>query len=245
MANNLVIAADTSSRAGGTTPVVDGAAAAMASLIAPPMPLKSSAAEANAAGAVIKKDDILGSNPPRATRTFKTVPENCEATQQTDCAHRIRFAGNRFSEFSNISAPAGSGCNKRRRGSFGTETKLRDLRLTVGQFVTTWHGARVGQVVKVNKVTVKVRMIGGRDDRNAVVEKNLDPRYVELAPNSLPAPPKPGSEVVVRDHGGYVRAARVIETDGPLFEATYSLKSGQWRSGWFDVAAIQRGEGQS
>lgn len=129
--------------------------------------------------------------------------------------------------------------------SVAKQTALRDLHLTVGQFVMTWHGARVGQVVKVNKVTVKIRMIGGRDDRSAVVEKNLDPRYVELAADSLPAPPKPGSEVVVRDHGGHVRAARVIETDGPLFEARYSLKSGQWRSGWFDVTAIQPGEGQS
>jgi len=128
--------------------------------------------------------------------------------------------------------------------SVAKETTLRDLHLRVGQFVTTWHGARVGQVVKVNKVTVKIRMIGGRDDRHAVVEKNLDPRYVELASDSLPAAPKPGSEVVVRDHGGHVRAARVIEADGPLFEATYSLKSGQWRSGWFDVATIQPGPGQ-
>ncbi len=99
--------------------------------------------------------------------------------------------------------------------------------------------------MKVNKVTVKIRMIGGRDDRNAVVEKNVDPRYVELVPDSLPAPPKPGSDVVVRDHGGHVRVVLVIETDGPLFEATYSLKSGQWCSGWFDVAAIQPGAGQS
>jgi hypothetical protein len=125
------------------------------------------------------------------------------------------------------------------------ETALRDMHLRVGQFVTTWHGARVGQVVKVNKVTVKVRMIGGRNNRNEVVEKTLDPRHVEPAPDSLPAAPQPGSEVVVRDHGGHVRTARVIETDGPLFEATYSSKSGQWRSSWFDVAAIQPGTGQS
>jgi hypothetical protein len=129
--------------------------------------------------------------------------------------------------------------------SVAKETALAGLALSPGQFVTTWHGARVGLVVKVNKVTVKIRMIGGRDDRNAVVEKNLDPRYVELGSGSLPAPPKPGSEVVVRDHGGHLRSARVIETDGPLFEATYSLKSGQWRSGWFDLAAIQQAAGPS
>ena len=28
-------------------------------------------------------------------------------------------------------------------------------------------------------------------------------------------------------------------TRAALFEATYSLKSGQYRSGWFDVAALQ------
>ena len=44
--------------------------------------------------------------------------------------------------------------------------------------------------------------------------------------------------VVIRDHGGHMRDARVVEVDGPLFEATYSLKSGQWRSAWFDVLAL-------
>jgi hypothetical protein len=124
--------------------------------------------------------------------------------------------------------------------SVAKETRLGELHLTPGQFVTTWHGARVGLVVKVNKVSVKVRMIGGRNDRNSVVEKNLDPRYVEVAPAGLPSPPEPGDEVVVRDYGGHSRHVRVIEVDGPLFEATYSLKSGQWRSGWFDLAAIPR-----
>jgi hypothetical protein len=93
-------------------------------------------------------------------------------------------------------------------------------------------------VVKVNKVTVTVRMISGRADRHAVVEKNLDPRHVDLPPGSLSTPPQPGDEVVLRDHGGHIRPAQAVEVDGPVFEATYSLKSGQWRSGWFDLAAI-------
>jgi hypothetical protein len=129
--------------------------------------------------------------------------------------------------------------------SVAKETALGDLALTPGQFVTTWHGARVGMVVKVNKVSVKVRLVGGRADRNTVVEKNLDPRHVELAAASLPAPPAVGVEVVVRDHGGRIRRAEVVEVDGPLFEATYALKSGQWRSGWFDVAALQPSEAGS
>lgn len=123
--------------------------------------------------------------------------------------------------------------------SVAKETALGHLALTAGQFVTTWHGARVGVVVKVNKVSVKVRMVGGRADRNTVVEKNLDPRYVERAAASLPAPPAAGDEVIVRDHSGHIRRAEVVEVDGPLFEAAYALKSGQWRSGWFDVAALQ------
>jgi nucleotidyltransferase/DNA polymerase involved in DNA repair len=35
--------------------------------------------------------------------------------------------------------------------------------------------------------------------------------------------------------------AQVAEVDGPLFEATYSLKSGHWRSAWFDVLALHPG----
>jgi hypothetical protein len=129
--------------------------------------------------------------------------------------------------------------------SVAKEAAVRELALSPGQFVTTWHGSRVGTVVKVNKVTVKVRMVGDRTrDGNTLVEKNLDPRYLSPAPDSLPALPKPGDEVVLRDHGGHTRQARVIESDGPLFEASYSLKSGQWRSGWFDLTAIQPGPGR-
>jgi hypothetical protein len=122
--------------------------------------------------------------------------------------------------------------------SVAKQTALRGLALAPGQFVTTWHGARAGLVVKVSKVTVKVRMIGGRADKHAVVEKNLDPRHVHPAPASLPKPPETGDEVVLRDHGGHIRPARVVEVNGPLFEATYSLRSGQWRSDWFDLLAI-------
>jgi hypothetical protein len=129
--------------------------------------------------------------------------------------------------------------------SVAKETALRDLALLPGQFVTTWRGARVGRVTKVNKVTVKVRLIDGRGDRYAVVEKNLDPRYVRIAPESLSCPPAPGDMVLLRDHGAREREAQVVAVDGPLFEATYSLKSGQWRSGWFDLTAIQPGAGQS
>jgi hypothetical protein len=121
------------------------------------------------------------------------------------------------------------------------ETTLRDLGLAVGDTVTTWHGARAGKVVKINKVTVKVRMIGPREEKNAVIERNLDPRYVQRAPDTLPAAPSVGDTVTLRDHGGFTREAQVVAVDGPLFEATYALKSKQWRSGWFDVVALRPG----
>ncbi|WP_212815053.1 MULTISPECIES: hypothetical protein [unclassified Mycolicibacterium] len=83
------------------------------------------------------------------------------------------------------------------------------------------------------------------NDRNVVVEKNLDPRYVESVAATLPAPPAVGAAVVLRDHSGHLRRADVVDVDGPLFEATYALQSGQWRSGWFDVAALQPSEAGS
>jgi hypothetical protein len=128
-------------------------------------------------------------------------------------------------------------------GSVARETALRDAGLSPGLVVSTWHGRRAGVVVKVNKVSVKVRLVGGKPDQYALVEKNLDPRHVHPAPGSLPPPVLPGGEVVIRDHGGHVRPARVIQVDGPLFEAACSLKSGQWRSAWFDVLALHPGGG--
>lgn len=43
-------------------------------------------------------------------------------------------------------------------------------------------------------------------------------------------------------NSGHSRRAEVVAADGPLFEATYALKSGQPRSGWFDLAALQQPE---
>jgi hypothetical protein len=125
--------------------------------------------------------------------------------------------------------------------SVAREAALRKAGLSPGLVVTTRDGHRVGVVVKVNKVSVKVRFVGGQQDQHALVEKNLDLRHVHPAPESLPPPPFPDEEVVIRDHGGHVRPARVTEVDGPLVEAAYSLKSGHWRSAWFDVLALHPG----
>ena len=123
--------------------------------------------------------------------------------------------------------------------SVAKQTALTELALTVGDVVTTWDGARAGVVVKLNKVTVKVRMVGGRADKYVPGERNLDPRFVHRAPDALPVTPAVGDTVQVRDyHGGRLRTASVVDTDGPMFEATYALKSKQWRSAWFDVTML-------
>jgi hypothetical protein len=125
--------------------------------------------------------------------------------------------------------------------SVAREAALREAGFSPGLVVTAWDGHRAGVVVKVNKVSVKVRFVGGQRDLYSLVERNLDPRHVRPALGSLPQPPLPGDEVLIRDHGGHVRPARVTEAGGPLFEAAYSLKSGQRRSAWSGVLALQPG----
>lgn len=123
--------------------------------------------------------------------------------------------------------------------SIAKETALREPRMRVGAYVTAWSGRRIGQIVKINKVSVKVRMIGSREDGHVITEKNLDPRYVSVVHEHFRAVPEVDDEVVLRDHGGYTRSARVVTVDGPLFEASYSIKNGEWRSAWFDVLCLK------
>jgi hypothetical protein len=52
--------------------------------------------------------------------------------------------------------------------SVAKETALREAGFSPGQMVTVWHGQRVGVVAKVNKVSVKVRLVGGQRDQYAL-----------------------------------------------------------------------------
>jgi hypothetical protein len=61
----------------------------------------------------------------------------------------------------------------------------------------------------------------------------------------LSCPPKPRDAVGQVNRGGRPRQAQVVAVDGSQFEATYPLKSGQWRSAWFDGTALQPGTGPS
>ena len=124
--------------------------------------------------------------------------------------------------------------------SVAKETALREAGFEVGQHVLAWYDSRIGKVVKINRVTVKVRLIGTKV-RGRVEEKNLDPRYVSPAPDTLPAPPAVGDEIDILENGtsGRLRHAQVVTVDGPLFEATYTIKSGETRTRWYDLLAIR------
>ena len=123
--------------------------------------------------------------------------------------------------------------------SIAKETTLKELGFVPGETITTWNGARVGVVVKTNRVTVKIRTTGTRSKGYVPVERNVDPRYVQRATDAVPATPAVGDAVTIRDYGGHVRTVTVVATDGPLFEATYVLKSKQCRRVWFDVTMLQ------
>lgn len=118
------------------------------------------------------------------------------------------------------------------------ETAAREW--SVGQRVSAWYGNRVGRIVKINKVTVKVRMVGNQmRDGNSLIEKNLDPRYITTVPENVPKTPKVGDTVKLRDHRGHTRVALVVEVDSPLFEVEYALKSKEIRRAWFDPLALR------
>lgn len=117
------------------------------------------------------------------------------------------------------------------------ETAAREW--SVGQPVSAWYGSRVGRIIKINKVTVKVRMVGNQmRDGNALIEKNLDPRYITTVPETVPATPEVGDTVTLRDHRGHIRVALVTAVDTPLFEAEYTLRSKEVRKVWFDPLAL-------
>ena len=124
--------------------------------------------------------------------------------------------------------------------SVAKEAVIREAGFKVGQHVLAWYDSRVGVVVKINRVTVKVRLLGTKV-RGRIEEKNLDPRYVSPAPDTLPAPPAVGDEIDILENGtsGRLRHATVLDVDGPLFEATYTIKSGETRTRWYDLLAIR------
>lgn len=114
---------------------------------------------------------------------------------------------------------------------------LSEGQWSVGEVVQAW-GRAYGRVVRVNQVTVKVRLVGLKRDNYAVVEKNIKPQYLTIADPSVPGE---GERISLRCHDSRTRQARVTAVDAPLFEAEYRIKSGDLRRHWFDSSRIESG----
>lgn len=112
----------------------------------------------------------------------------------------------------------------------------------VGQHVLTYYDGRAAVVTKINRVTIKVKHVGGHADRFQLVEKNYSPTYLHPLPGpSLRAAEarSSGQPVQFLDWGRRPRAGEILQVDdGPLLLVRYQLASGQARTAWIDVLRL-------
>lgn len=125
---------------------------------------------------------------------------------------------------------------ERQLASMHAEGRINSGEFTVGQPVLTYYDSRIGTVIKVNRVTLKVRFIGGHRDGYAIVEKNLPPEYLRPVPAHIPPAPAAASEVWIKDwrNESRIYGGIVVGHDRDLFEVQYTIKSGETRVAWFD-----------
>lgn len=95
---------------------------------------------------------------PEDHETWPVHMGGCDGEGPLHCAERIEQARAQRRAYA-------------RAESAARETALRDAGLSPGRVVTAWYNSRVGVVVKVNRVSVKVRFVGGMRDHYLPVEK--------------------------------------------------------------------------
>jgi hypothetical protein len=111
----------------------------------------------------------------------------------------------------------------------------------LGQPVLAYYDSRAAVVVKMNKVTVKVRHIGWKSNGYELVERNYSPAYLHDLPAWLiltMGAIAVGQRIEFTDWGGRKRTGEVLETDGPLLQVGYQLARGQSRTAWIDVLRL-------
>lgn len=163
-------------------------------------------------------------------QTWMLHDGGCDQTGGPDCGTRLlaiaqeRAAEQQAARF------------ERQLASMHAEGRIASGEFTVGQPVLTWYESRIGTIAKVNRVTVKVRFVGGFRDGYALVEKNLKPEYLHPVPVTTPPAPEVAAEVWVKDwrNDNRIYPGVVVARDGALFQVQYTLKSGQPRTAWFD-----------
>ncbi len=111
----------------------------------------------------------------------------------------------------------------------------------VGQPVLAYYDSRAAVVVKLNKVTVKVRHIGTKSNGYEVAERNYSPAYLHTLPAGLVnmmGAIAPGQRIEFTDWAGRKRVGEILQTDGPLLQVGYQLASGQARTAWIDLLRL-------
>jgi hypothetical protein len=102
-------------------------------------------------------------------------------------------------------------------------------------------------VTKINRVTVKVKHVGGQKDSYQPVERNYSPAYLQPLPEAsvrAVAALSAGQSVQFLDWGGRRRTGEVVDAEGPLLQVHYQLASGQTRTNWIDVLRLDVDGGQ-
>lgn len=110
-------------------------------------------------------------------------------------------------------------------------------RFEVGQLVSAWNGDRIGMVVKKNRVTVKVRMVGPKADGYELAERTMKPHFLKPINDDLVLTAL-GATVKCRSWDGRERDMVVLDVLSPLFSAEYTIQSGAKRQGWFDPTRL-------
>jgi hypothetical protein len=166
----------------------------------------------------------------------------CDGAGCESCDARItELAAQRFEEQEAIR-------HERRQRARRDAEVLASGAITVGQHVLAYYDSRAGVVTKINRVTVKVKHIGGQSNHYALVERNYSPAYVHPLPAGAAAAAAaivPGQRVEFIDRGRRQRSGEVVEVAGPLLRVRYRLASGQARTAWIDVLHLDTDGGQS
>jgi hypothetical protein len=156
----------------------------------------------------------------------------CEGLGGDNCEERAaEMAAQRFEELETDRL-------KRRERSRRDAERNASGAFVLGQPVLAYYDSRAAVVVKVSKVTVKVRHIGWKSNGYELVERNYSPAYLHDLPARLiqaMGAIAVDQRIEFTDWGGRKRTGEVLETDGPLLQVGYQLASGKPRTAWIDI----------
>jgi hypothetical protein len=159
----------------------------------------------------------------------------CDGLGSANCPQRVaEMTAQRFEELETDRL-------ERRERSQRDATHIASGAFRVGQPVLAYYDSRAAVVVKLNKVTVKVRHIGWKSNGYQLVERNCSPADLHNLParavETLGATAV-GQRVEFTDWGGRKRVGDIQQTDGPLLQVGYQLASGHHRTAWIDLLRL-------